>query len=111
MDGEHHEVAQFRHNAIETILLLEEAGKPRRGYVRGNRFRINPFTRERHRLAIDIGGEDLQPDRRLRRRDFLEEKHRKGVGFFAGAATGDPNPQGAVSPVPAHEIGHDLPSE
>jgi hypothetical protein len=108
VNGKYHEVAQLGDNSIRAILLLKKAGKSRRGDVRRDRLRINPVAGERHRVAIDIGGEDLQYHRRLRRCGFLEEEHRDGVGLFASAAAGNPDPQWTVRPVPAYEIGDDL---
>ena len=68
---------------------------------------IEAFASARHRVRIDVAGEDLQFDVALRGVDLLAKKHREGIGLLAGAATGDPDPQRPIQRVVAHEVGND----
>ena len=90
------------------VLLRKEAAEPHRRHIRCDRFRIAALAGESDRILVDIGGEDLQLDIPLRRRDLLEKEHSEGIGFLAGAAAGNPDPQRPVRGVSVHEIGYDI---
>jgi hypothetical protein len=105
---EDHDPAQLGYDPIAVLLLSKEAGEPQRQYICGDRFRIASLAGDRNRILVDIGGEDLQLDIPLRRRDFLEKEHGEGIGLFPGAAAGHPDPQRPVRRLPADEIGDHL---
>ena len=106
---EDHSFAQLGRDAIAVVLLDEEAGKPLRRYMSAcDRLRITSVAGEGDRVLVDVGGKDLQLDIPLRRRDLLEEEHGDGIGLFARAAAGNPDPQRAAWRLLAHEIGNDF---
>ena len=105
---EHHHAAQFGHHPVAMLLLGKEAGEPRRRDIGRDRSRIAPLAGQGDRFLVDVGGEDLELQVALGRRDLLEQQHGEGIGLFAGAAAGNPDPQRPVRRVPAHQIGNCL---
>ena len=69
-------------------------------------FGIEAVASARHRVRVDVAGEDLQFDVALRGVDLLAKKHGEGIGFFAGTATGDPDSQRSIQRVIAHKVGN-----
>ena len=105
---EDHRPAQLRHHPVAVVLLCKEAGEPLRRHISCNRFRIASLAGESDRILVDIGGENLQLDIPLRRRDLLEKEHGERIGLLAGAAAGNPDAQRPVQGVPVDEIGYHL---
>ncbi len=105
---EDHRRAQFGQYPVTVILLRKEAGKPRRRHVRLDRFRVEALSGARDRIRVDIGGEDLQLDVALRRRDLLAEQHGEGIGLLARAAPGNPDAERLIGRVAADQVGNDL---
>ena len=70
-------------------------------------FGIEAVASARHRVRVDVAGEDLQFDVALRGVDLLAKQHGEGIGLFAGAAAGDPDPQRPIQMMVAHEVGND----
>ena len=68
---------------------------------------IEAVASDRHRIRVDVAGEDLQLDVALRDVDLLAKQHGEGIGLFAGTATGDPDPQRSIQIMIAHEVGND----
>ncbi len=108
LDREDDTSAQGGGYRVAVPLLPEEAGKPGRGYIRFDGVRIQALARDLHGVGIDIGCEDLEPGIAFRGRDLLLEKHRDGVGFFAGAATSDPYAQRLAGRMIADQAGDRL---
>ena len=103
---EHDVRAQLGRDPVVAILLGEKSGQSFWRHVGLDRVRIEAFASARHRLRIDVAGEDLQFDLALRGVDLLAQKHGEGIGLLAGTATGDPDSQRPIQRVIAHEVGN-----
>ncbi len=90
------------------ILSGEKCGQSTGRNVGLDRLGIEAFASDRHRIRIDVAGEDLQFDVALRGVDLLAKQHGEGIGLLAGTATGDPDPQRSIRSVIAHEVGNDV---
>lgn len=104
---EHHGGAQLGSYPIPVIFLGKEACEAGRRDIRRDRFRIEPLAGENDGVGIHVGGEDLQLDAALRGRDRFVEQHGQGIGFLAGAASGDPHPDRVIVGMLPDEIGND----
>ena len=81
-------------------------GQPFWRHVGLDRVGIEAFTSARHRVRVDVAGEDLQFDVALRGVDLLAKKHGERIGLLAGTATGDPDSQRPIERVIAHKVGN-----
>ena len=108
MHGKDNADAQLRQHAVVGLLAHEKARQPRRSDIGFDGFGVKAFARRSDGVGVNVGGKDLQPDRALRRLDLLAKQHRDGIGFFACAATRDPNAQGMFDGVGADKVGHDF---
>ena len=91
MHREHDARAQLGRDPVEAILLGEKCGQSLWRHIGLDRVGIEAFTSARHRVRVDVAGEDLQFDVALRGVDLLAKKHGERIGLFAGTATGDPD--------------------
>ena len=90
------------------VVLRKETRKSRSRHVCRDRFRIKALPGRRDRIGVNVGGEDLQLDLPLRRRDFLAEEHGERIGFLTRAAPGDPEAQRLIDGMVADQIRNDL---
>ena len=100
--------AQLGQNPITVVVLRQETGKSRSRHVCRNRLGIEALSGRRDRIRVNVGGEDLQFDLPLRRRDFFAEQHGERISFLACAAPGDPDAQRLIDGMVADQIRDDF---
>ena len=105
---EHDAGAQIGRHPVGMIFPGEKCGQSTWRNVGLDRLGIEAFTSDRHRVRVDVAGEDLQFDVAFRGVDLLAKQHGEGIGLFAGTATGDPDPQRSIRSMIAHEVGNDV---
>src|ERR1700722_6758789 len=76
MHREHDARAQPSRDPVEAILLGEKLGQSLCRHIGLDRVGIETFASARHRIRVDVAGEDLQFDIALRGVDLLAKKHR-----------------------------------
>ena len=104
---EHDAGAQLGRDPVGVILPAEECRQTIRRDVGLDRLRIEAVASDRHRIRVDVAGEDLQFDVALRDADLLAKQHGEGIGLLAGTAAGDPDSQRSIQIMIAHEVGND----
>ena len=104
---EHDAGTQLGRDPVGAIFPCEKGGQSSWRNVGLDRLGIEAFPRDRHRIRIDVAGEDLQFDVAFRCVDLLAEQHGERIGLLAGTAAGDPDPQRSIQSVIAHEFGND----
>ena len=107
LHGEHDAGAQLGRHPVGMILPGEERRQTIRRDVGLDRLRIEAVASDRHRIRVDVAGEDLQLDVALRDVNLLAKQHGERIGLFAGTAAGDPDPQRSIQSMIAHEVGND----
>ena len=103
---EHHAGAQLGRDPVGMIFSREKRGQSTGRNVGLDRLGIEAFTSARHRIRVDIAGEDLQFDVAFRGVDLFTKQHGEGIRLFPGTATGDPDPQRSIRGVIAHQVGN-----
>ena len=104
---EHDAGAQLGRHPVGMILPGEKRRQSTWRDVGLDRLGIEAVASDRHRVRVDVAGEDLQLDVALRDADLLAKQHGEGIGLFAGTAAGDPDPQRSIQIMIAHEVGND----
>ena len=79
---EHHAGAQLGRDPVGMIFSREKCGQSTGRNVGLDQLGIEAFTSARHRIRVDIAGEDLQFDVAFRGVDLLTKQHGEGIGLF-----------------------------
>ena len=93
---EQHELPDAVAHAVARPLVDEEAVEAIGADVGRDRLRVSSLTGDGERMAVEIGGDDLDPRLDPPPRRLLEQQDREAVRLLAGGAAGHPDADGVA---------------
>ena len=99
-------VAHRLADAVTPVFLGEELTQLARRHIHGDRRGIAACTRERDRVFVDIGCEQLHLGRLGQGRPMFGQHHGDRIRLLAGGAGGDPDPDLLAGLLVAEQFGH-----
>jgi hypothetical protein len=90
---EHHHLAQAAADVVLVVTVGEVLAGQARGQVGDDAVRIDAVAGTQDRVAIDVGGENLDCHLALHAFHAFQGHDGQGVGFLAAGAAGDPEAQ------------------